>query len=495
MDSTTLMTFLLQAPTFVSTVEILGSWDNFSRPYPMERDRSIGRGHWRGCHSFTDITCDGDTSVNGGRRDGGLLMGGTYWYYYRFDGDVEYYDPVEPYTNKCPLLPGQGVNILEVPVQAKASLSKGPNTSTSSFGSAVFTMDPKAKYLSPKPPAHRTVASRLSIVSKSSLANLSARFARLIVRQLPDHSKISCRSARQRCKSSGFSPKRCSSVTSFQTQRAIKSAGDELPNQSQHSLVAAIGKLSDSARDIPRHAKEAVTATVAKTATSVHRASGVTEVRSDSVAPCSSGPQAPPNTAQRSVDPPKLSSLPPAESESPAHLPLGKATSHSIDDSDTPHEWYDAADGNFASARSSSYFSNDMCSLSFGQSTDPTSSLSPQRSSHSESPFPGEISWIEDRPDESIAYTVYSPTEASQIGLPLSSPHFSGYSPSEADHGSMLTVKEPQSAPFEPLGFRSPLQQNDSQIRIQAWNDGTKHPATALEELIDDLGYLGKLII
>ncbi|KAL8823180.1 MAG: hypothetical protein Q9191_006100 [Dirinaria sp. TL-2023a] len=461
----------------------------------MERDRSMGRGHWRGCHSFTGITCDGDTSVYGGRRDGGLLMGGTYWYYYRFDGDIEYYDPAEPYTNKCPLLPGQGVNILEVPVQAKPSMSKGPSASTSSFSSAVFTMDPKAKYLSPKPSAHRTVASRLSIVSKSSLANLSARFARLIVRQLPDHSKISCRSTKQRCKSSGYSPERCSPAASFQTQRATKSAGDEPPHESQNSLVATKRKVSGSARDIHRHAEEAVTATLAKTATNVHHASGVTEAQSDSPALCSSGPQAPPNTAQRSVYPPKRSSSPPAEFDSLTRLALGKAISHSTDDSEVPHEWYDAGNCNIVSARSSSYFSNDVCSLSFGQSTDPTSSLSPQRSSHSESPFSGEMSWIEDRPDASIAYSVYRPTETSEIGLPLSSPHFSGYSPSEADHGSMLTIKEPQSAPFEPLGFRSPLHQNDSQIRVQAWNDATKHPASALEELIDDLGYLGELII
>ena len=315
------------------------------------------------------------------------------------------------------------------------------------------------------------------------------------MRQLPDHSKIMCRSAKQRCKSSGDSPKPCSPLASLQTQRATKSAGDELLHRSQHPLVATMEKLSGSARDIPRHAKEAVTATLAKTATSVHCASGVTEVRSDSAALCSSGPLAPPNTAQRSVYPPKRSSSQPAEYDSLARLTLGKAISHGTDDNETPHDWYDATECNFVSARSSSYFSNDMCSLSFGPSTDPTSSLSPQRSSHSESLFPGDIPWIEDRPDASIAYTVYQPTETSQTGLPLSSPHFSGYSPSEADHGSMLTIKEPHRTSFEPPGFRSPLQQNNSQIRVEAWNDGTKHPATALEELIDDLGYLGKLII
>ena len=71
-----------QAPKAVARVELLGSWDNFSKPYPMQRDRSAGTLDWRGCHSFTDIVCDGnDLDGNAVKRDGGLKMGGTYWYY------------------------------------------------------------------------------------------------------------------------------------------------------------------------------------------------------------------------------------------------------------------------------------------------------------------------------------------------------------------------------------------------------------------------------
>ena len=46
----------------------------------MQKDRKIGSGHWRGCHSFKDIVCDGD-AVFEGKRNGCLRMGGTYWYY------------------------------------------------------------------------------------------------------------------------------------------------------------------------------------------------------------------------------------------------------------------------------------------------------------------------------------------------------------------------------------------------------------------------------
>lgn len=68
------------SPT-VRKVELLGSWDNFNRAYPMELDRRISAGHWRGCHTFTDIICDGGSESRSPGRNGGLKMGGTYWYY------------------------------------------------------------------------------------------------------------------------------------------------------------------------------------------------------------------------------------------------------------------------------------------------------------------------------------------------------------------------------------------------------------------------------
>ena len=49
----------------------------------MQKDSRTGRGHWRGCHSFQNIICDGDSLNTTGSRDGGLMMGGKYWYYVR----------------------------------------------------------------------------------------------------------------------------------------------------------------------------------------------------------------------------------------------------------------------------------------------------------------------------------------------------------------------------------------------------------------------------
>lgn len=48
----------------------------------MERDSRRDRGQWKGCYTFKDITCEGEAgSVP--KRDGGLRMGHTYYYYVR----------------------------------------------------------------------------------------------------------------------------------------------------------------------------------------------------------------------------------------------------------------------------------------------------------------------------------------------------------------------------------------------------------------------------
>ncbi|OKL64680.1 hypothetical protein UA08_01051 [Talaromyces atroroseus] len=184
MSSTTLITFLVRAPSNVRSVDLVGSWDNFSRPYAMERDRRMGAGHWRGCHTFTDIVRDGTSPSQSPGRSGGLKMGGTYWYYYRLDGDAEFYNEVEPVTSLCPLLPGQPVNVLNVPIILPDTdhLHRRDN-SISSVKSDQRTMDPKDKFMNPRtPPKPRPGLPRLktspefyqqAAPSSSSFFNLS----------------------------------------------------------------------------------------------------------------------------------------------------------------------------------------------------------------------------------------------------------------------------------------------------------------------------------
>ncbi|KAL8935427.1 MAG: hypothetical protein Q9216_005431 [Gyalolechia sp. 2 TL-2023] len=143
-------------PHSVRTVDLLGSWDNFHQVYPLQRDRQAGPGHWRGCHSFKNITCEGHDLNPSVSRDGGLRMGGTYWYYYRLNGELEQHDPLEPFTTACPLLPGQQVNVLEVPIQIQHETGSDL-CSRRLLDSTVFTLDPSAKFSSPKPSLHRKI--------------------------------------------------------------------------------------------------------------------------------------------------------------------------------------------------------------------------------------------------------------------------------------------------------------------------------------------------
>ncbi|KAK4662042.1 uncharacterized protein QC763_710090 [Podospora pseudopauciseta] len=151
MDPTaTLFTFMLQTHPSVQTVHLIGSWDNFNKPYTMERDSRRNKGQWRGCHNFEDIICDGDVG-NAPKRSGGLKMGQTYYYYYEVNGSSEVHDPSLPSTTACPYLPGQPVNTLWIPVEQ--SLRKRSGSLNSLRSTDFKTMDPAAKYAKLKPAA------------------------------------------------------------------------------------------------------------------------------------------------------------------------------------------------------------------------------------------------------------------------------------------------------------------------------------------------------
>ncbi|OAP64373.1 hypothetical protein AYL99_00345 [Fonsecaea erecta] len=150
MAPTTLVTFLVRSPPSTRSVYLYGSWDNFKTAYPMQRDTRTGPEHWSGCHSFSDIICDGDVTINGIPRQGGLKMGGTYWYYYKLDDEIEFHNSAESSTTSCPMLPGQLVNVLNVPF-ALTNSSRSRNDSVSSTSSDYRTMNPTDKFLNPRP--------------------------------------------------------------------------------------------------------------------------------------------------------------------------------------------------------------------------------------------------------------------------------------------------------------------------------------------------------
>lgn len=157
MDPTTLVTFLFKAPPEARTVELLGSWDNFTHPYLMEHDRRRGTGFWSGCFKFENIIWDGDSPGWNKPRTGGLKQGGTYWYYYRLNDEVEAYDDSKVYTTTCPLLPGQPMNVIEVPVEVHEAPPRARSVSMDvavTIGNLpnTHTLDPDDKFNPLDPP-------------------------------------------------------------------------------------------------------------------------------------------------------------------------------------------------------------------------------------------------------------------------------------------------------------------------------------------------------
>ena len=137
-----------RAPPTTISMSLLGSWDNFTRSYKMKRDSRVGQDHWSGCHRFSDIICDGNLEVDRKSRDGGLKMGGTYWYFYRLDDDIEFHNSAEPSTTQCPMLPGQLVNVLDMPVVLSGNRSRNPSISSTS--SEKRTLVPADKFMNPR---------------------------------------------------------------------------------------------------------------------------------------------------------------------------------------------------------------------------------------------------------------------------------------------------------------------------------------------------------
>ena len=73
---------------------------------------------------------------------------------------------------------------------------------------------------------------------------------------------------------------------------------------------------------------------------------------------------------------------------------------------------------------------------------------------------------------------------------------FQGYGLPNHDQSSVPTIRKVPSLTCKEIDGTSPFARPKSkQDLINSWNDGSEHHMTALGELVDDLGYLGKLII
>ena len=87
---------------------------------------------------------------------------------YRRNGSLEFHNPTEPYTNSCPLLPGQTVNVLEVPCLSE---SQSDSEHRKSLAHAQ-TLNPEDRFKRPVPPSS-TSLSHIPTPGSSTTESLS----------------------------------------------------------------------------------------------------------------------------------------------------------------------------------------------------------------------------------------------------------------------------------------------------------------------------------
>lgn len=432
---------------------------------------------------------------------------------------------MKPSTTDCRLLPGQRVNILEMPIQ----LRSGSNAS-SGAAPTVFTMDPQNKYRTPKPSLYQAPEVTCQPnSSKVSLTTLTSCFSKLLRRNKPFEENKSEPTSRM-CKSSDSLSLRSPLSAGVGSVRAVHSAGEDVH-------PACTQPPTEFARQ-PPYATSETTRNVQTSSTATRRDSGLRRGQTLELANAepstvpfrSKGLHVPPNTpnelahnvnqvALSSKDGDKISAHSMYDEILEVHLEGLQADVKSTPLDDTrepPHNGYD-------STRSSSVIASDLCSLSFGPSTSCTGSSSPRYCSQPTSPTLGNFS-EEASGDYGSPSTQPSPQMEPELegrdvlgnglgqgdmNIDPSTQHLrlrntsktsqnlclavsQTYSLSEAAYESTLTLKPQPSETFDPPGFRSPFHQEDS--HVETWNDGSGHRMTGLGGLIDDLGYLCDMI-
>lgn len=414
-------------------------------------------------------------------------------------------------------MPGQQVNVLEVPIQLKP----GSDASASSVGSAVFTMNPQDKYRTPKPSTGRSAATITSPPSKVSLASLSAYFLKF-ARTRTEKSDEDFHLTKRRSKSSRSLSRESRMLASSCTKRAIKSAEEGFdPRRSSAGILQQPSYLVPQPQDYPTKPD---TATCVKPDAHRNHMLKYAEVGPDAVAHPSTRFYVSPNTPHAAGCKIKHTALPAFHGNYNAPRLASTVTCYErhLDQKPSGLEYTPGAPAqDHYSAPSSSSLTNDMCSLSFGPSTTRTGSLSPRRLSHSESPvadhFDNSSSWFCHQPSDSLSPSMKPISEYVDIANdnlhpPLSKSSspiaqdpsdvdrlkdslllgFQGYSLPEAEYASVLTLKPPPT--LELPDFRSPFDQHVGRSRVQTWNDGSEDHMSALSQLVNDHGYLGGII-
>ncbi|KAL8696808.1 MAG: hypothetical protein Q9224_002605 [Gallowayella concinna] len=541
---------------------------------------------------------------------------------YRLNGEIEHHDPIQPSTTACPLLPGQHLNVLEVPIQHEAETPDPSDYPPPLLDSSVFTLDPNAKYKSPKAPvyhnanpdsAHALSAALVCSMQPNSKtpgvgASISARPSTATGRpkdfEAPKTSQGLClafptsaslKATIQKLRGSRSAPavgehasssrrgplkylwRRSTEDEAERKQRYHDTSSRPLntqtrvpynspdwdspewnslhgpPVDAQPKYVAPwIADLPESQTSPGRTAhgdanRCSTRAAIFTTSLREDPAGGLHEHKAGSQSPLSRpaaqrpllssteaasshasseykvaarsvgdnrvGTASIANGSSHEANPPKSQERvnhcdPTARAPSPLILPIQSNLRPSeVLARPTTRVGHDIAI--YRSTRPSSLLHNTRETLKTFYHTSPTldGQLSPHYLSQPESPSVRDFeeAWDSDGQSRSASHCV--PCENSPLFgeistgdncdlLPmpqLPSPEFQGYTLPETEHASTLTLRKSSSAVLTSKSDSAP---SDTHQLVHSWNDGSDQlHLTALDGLIDDLGYLGQVII
>ena len=536
---------------------------------------------------------------------------------YLLDGDYEYYDPAESSTTLCPFLPGQVVNILDVPMQPIEEETYVCRESVSSLGSTIYTMDPEAKYLSPKPSVRQKPRDLSAPASVESLPSSVAKYPPMATaRSLPARTfaassiahRLNMSSAESLSKGGGASlsiSKHIPLVTALQRIRGTKSAGD--CDQQEFRVGSEAMSMTKSADlyvgKTPGLERASVPVETLKAKSVVSERSPLRHAVSARSAETDGYPrtnlvnQADPSTTQAQDDSPTINpyipldyitntnigGIPsavdrewPPSPGSTYYTPLQQLREYNSFFAETAPGWWNqtlsqaAMDGpnsvsdqalihpllrdqqdspgavsvpddaameshdNILFSSETSFFEDgsdydppsqersvsssdnvyEIFSVGLGASTVQTEAMSPCHLSQPLSPLKSDFgdNILDPRDDynsDRLSSTLKDleklhiskdAAEASVVSAhpPLgSSGGFKGYKLSEEEQSSALTLRNLPSTTYKSPNGDSPYSQQGSKDLVHSWNDGSEHRInmTSFDELVEDLGYLGEMII
>ncbi|KAL8907252.1 MAG: hypothetical protein Q9171_005939 [Xanthocarpia ochracea] len=522
---------------------------------------------------------------------------------YSLDGEIEHHDPVEPSTTACPLLPGQQVNILEVPIQHEAK-SEPYGCLRQTLESNIFTMDPKAKYIARKAPVNPKPMPVPSVsLSTDSSGSVPPVFERqrayvgtsapppTAALQSPDDGPP--QTSQGLCVSFPMSSSLIAKFFKLRGSRSAPDVGEKLLGQRRGPFKSFWRRSTEDEerrqcyRQMPTIPIERQTelpsarlprnfpgspSTHAQAASGApwiagHRATSRSTIKSylQCAGHLDSEHDVPDNmTMQRSSPGSQQSDtsfcLTGAESypekdhsfKAPATAPTvaasgdgaNKVWRRSQASLIRPEEFSGSKSGSSCasslfvlpiqsntlpagtlgveptvagpvagikqSVRPPSLLRDNRATLAtfYNMNTTLAGQLSPHRLSQPESPSVRDFEEIwesESQPQYTsqsisskgppfLAEPIFDPELGSLQMRQLSSPEFQGYSLPDAEHASALTLIKLPSTVSMPARNRSPS--SDNHCFVQSWNDGSgQRHLTALDELVDDLGYLGQIIV